>query len=388
MEAVRFISRKLSFQGKLAAVAIAVSFFVMIVAVAVSAGFRTAVRDGVAAMVGDVRIQPQDRSLGELASMPRELPSREALLAVPGVQGLRPVVLRSGVVKEGDRIHGVLVKGVPGPEGEDGALSVSIPERLSRILGLGVGDALTTYFPGEKTRVRKFRIAAVHRDLVEMDDNLLVYARLEDLQRLNGWTADQVSCLEVEVAGRYRDRAALERVATQVGNCLLSGGQEEEERLYVTASPSAFPQVFDWLELLDFNVFIILVLMTVVAGFNMVSGLLIVLLRNISTIGTLKTLGMDNRAVGRVFVRVGAAVVLKGLLAGNALALLFCLVQGTTHLIPLDPANYFVSWVPVQVNLPGILLADVLSFLAILAMLWLTARYVSRIDPAVTVKAD
>ena len=385
MEAARFISRKLSFQGKLAAVAIAVSFFVMIVAVAVSSGFRASIRDGVAAMVGDIRIQPQDRSEGEMASMPRTLPSQEVLLSLPGVQDIRPVVLRSGVVKDGDRIHGVLVKGV---ERADSSLCVSIPERLSSIMGLGVGDDLTTYFIGEKVRVRKFRITAIHRDLVEMDDNLLVYANLEDLQRLNGWTQDQVSCLEVEVADRYRDRARLDDVATRVGTCLLSSGVPEEEDLYVSASPHSYPQIFDWLELLDFNVLTILILMTVVAGFNMISGLLILLLRNISTIGTLKTLGMDNRAVGRVFVQVGAGVVLKGMLIGNALALLFCLVQGTTHLIPLDPANYFVSWVPVHVNLPWILAADILAFLAILAMLWIPARYVSKIDPAVTVKAD
>lgn len=385
MEAARFISRKLSFQGKLAAVAIAVSFFVMIVSVAVSSGFRAAIRDGVAAMVGDIRIQPQDRSLGEMASMPRKLPSETTILSVPGIKGIRPVVLRSGVVKDGDRIHGVLVKGV---ERADSSLTVSIPERLSRIMGLGVGDHLTTYFIGERVRVRKFRITAVHRDLVEMDDNLLVYANLEDLQRLNGWKADEVSCLEVEVADGYRNRAVLDNLASQVGTCLLNSGSEEEEELYVTASPRSYPQIFDWLELLDFNVLTILILMTVVAGFNMISGLLILLLRNISTIGTLKTMGMDNRSVGRVFVQVGAGVVLKGMLIGNALALLFCLIQGTTHLIPLDPANYFVSWVPVRVNLPWILAADVLSFLAILAMLWIPARYVSKIDPAVTVKAE
>ena len=170
----------------------------------------------------------------------------------------------------------------------------------------------------------------------------------------------------------------MDKVAAQLGVCLLNSGTPEEDNLYVTASPRAYPQVFDWLELLDFNVFTILILMTVVAGFNMISGLLILLLRNISTIGTLKTMGMDNKAVGGVFVRVGAGVVLKGMLIGNALALLFCLIQGTTHLIPLDPANYFVSYVPVHVNLPWILAADVLAFLAILAMLWLPALYVSK----------
>ncbi len=385
MEAGRFISRKLSFQGKVAVIAIAISFLVMIVAVAVSSGFRQAVRSGVAQMTGDIRIQSQDRSEGEMASIPRDLPSRSAILSVPGVREIRPVVLRSGVVKDGDVIHGVLVKGV---QRADSSLTISVPERLSRILGVGVGDQLTTYFIGERVRVRRFRISAIHRDLVEMDDNLLVYANLEDMQRLNGWDADQVSCLEVEVADAYRSREALDQVSAAVGTCLIDSGFPEEEDLYVSASHRLYPQVFDWLELLDFNVLVILLLMTVVAGFNMVSGLLILLLRNISTIGTLKTLGMDDRAVGGVFVRVGAGVVFKGMLIGNALALLFCLVQGTTHLIPLDPANYFVSYVPVHVNLLWILVADAVAFLAILAMLWFAARYVSRIDPAQTVKAD
>ena len=385
MEAGRFIARKLSFQGNVAVIAIAVSFLVMIVAVAVSSGFRRAVRSGVAQMTGDIRIQPQDRSEGEMASISRDLPSRAAILSVPGVRDIRPVVLRSGVVKNGDIIHGVLVKGV---ERADSSLFVSVPERLSRILGVGVGDQLTTYFIGERVRVRRFRISAVHRDLIEMDDNLLIYANLEDMQRLNGWDADQVSCLEVEVADTYRGQEALDGMSAQVGAILLDSGVPEEEDLYVSSSRRQYPQVFDWLELLDFNVLVILLLMTVVAGFNMVSGLLILLLRNISTIGTLKTLGMDDKAVGGVFVRVGAGVVLKGMLIGNGLALLFCLVQGTTHLIPLDPANYFVSYVPVHVNLLWILAADIMAFLVILAMLWLTARYVSRIDPAQTVKAD
>lgn len=385
MEAGRFIARKLSFQGNVAVIAIAVSFLVMIVAVAVSSGFRRAVRSGVAQMTGDIRIQPQDRSEGEMASISRNLPSRAAILSVPGVRDIRPVVLRSGVVKNGDIIHGVLVKGV---ERADSSLFVSVPERLSRILDVGVGDQLTTYFIGERVRVRRFRISAVHRDLIEMDDNLLIYANLEDMQRLNGWDTDQVSCLEVEVADTYRSQEALDGISAQVGAILLDSGVPEEEDLYVSSSRRQYPQVFDWLELLDFNVLVILLLMTVVAGFNMVSGLLILLLRNISTIGTLKTLGMDDKAVGGVFVRVGAGVVLKGMLIGNALALLFCLVQGTTHLIPLDPANYFVSYVPVHVNLLWILAADILAFLVILAMLWLTARYVSRIDPAQTVKAD
>ena len=366
----------------MAAVAIAVSFFIIIVAVAVSAGFRKSIRDGVAAMTGDVRISPYVSSNGEdPVSMPLDLPSRDAILTLPGVESIDPVAIRAGIVKNGDIIHGVVVKGT---QRSDEALSVSIPHRLSEITGLSVGDDLVTYFVGEKVRVRKFHISAIHRDLVEVDDNLLVYANLADIQRLNGWTDDEVSCLDVTLS----EGAARQETAGRIGHILFGSGNPVEESLYVSASEDSYPQIFDWLKLLDFNVLVILILMTVVAGFNMVSGLLIMLLRNISTVGTLKTLGMTDGAIGRLFVRIGAKAVLRGMLVGNALALLFCLVQGTTHLIPLDPANYFVSWVPVHLNLWWILAADAAAFLGILALLWLPSLVVASIDPAETVKAD
>jgi len=387
LRAQGFISRKLKFQGNVAAVAIAVSFFVMIVAVAVSSGFRHSIREGVAAMTGDIRIAPYVSGTEEPVSIPLHLPSEEALKALPGVRSLEPAVVRAGIVKNGDIVHGVVVKGLPGGV-DTTSLAVSIPGRLQEITGLGVGDELVTYFVGEKVRVRKFHITAVHRDILEVDDNLLVYADMADMQRLNGWGPEEVSCLEARLLEAARSRSNLERTAIDMGNILLTGGHPEEEALWVSSSPQSYPQVFDWLELLDYNVFIILVLMTVVAGFNMVSGLLIMLLRNISTVGTLKTFGMSDGAIGGLFVRIGAEAVLKGMLAGNAAALLFCLIQGTTHLIPLDPANYFVSWVPVHVDIGGILLADLLAFAAILVLLWIPSLVIARIDPAKTVKAD
>ena len=145
-------------------------------------------------------------------------------------------------------------------------------------------------------------------------------------------------------------------------------------------------QSFDWLNLLDFNVWVILILMTVVAGFNMVSGLLILLFRSISTIGTLKSLGMTDRAIGKVFLRVSSRLVLTGMAIGNGLALLFCLVQGTWHLIKLNPVNYFVSWVPVHVNLPLILLADLVAYGAIMLILLIPTLFIARVDPAKTVR--
>ena len=383
MKADHFISRKLKFQGSIAAVSIAVSFLVIILAVAISSGFRHAIRDGVAAMTGDIRISAN--AVGN-APVPVHLPSEEAVLSLPGVRSLTPVILRQGIVRSGDVIHGVIVKGLP--DRPDSALCVSIPSRLSAITGLGVGDEMTTYFIGEKVRVRRFHITEVHRDLLEMDDNLLVYAHIDDLRRLGGFGEDEASALEVSLRREMRTAGAMEELAHRIGNIFLGSDAPEEENLLVSSSVNSYPQLFDWLDLLDFNVMFILLLMVLVAGFNMISGLLIVLFRNISTIGTLKTLGMTDRSIGKVFLRVAAGVVFKGMLIGNAIALAFCLVQGTTHLIPLDPVNYFVSWVPVHVDPLWIVAADLVAFGGILLLLLLPTLFIARIDPAKTVRAE
>ena len=385
MVAERFISGKLKFQGNVAATAVAVSFFVIIVAVAVSSGFRHEVREGVAALSGDIRIVPFTGVDADPVPMPANLAQADDILSIPGVRELTPSVQRPGIVKCGETVHGVVVKGIPGGlsiKGERPQLAVSIPHRLQEITGVGIGDPLTVYFIGEKVRVRKFTVAAVHRDIIETDDNLLVYADMSDMQRLCGWSDDQVSCLNVRLEENFRSARIEDEIAGRIGFML------RDESLYVSSSARDYPQIFDWLNLLDFNVAVILILMTIVAGFNMISGLLIMLLKNVSAIGTLKTLGMTDASIGKVFVRAGAVAVLKGLVIGNALALLFCLVQGTTHLLPLDSENYFVSYVPVHVNIWAVLAADAVAYAAILLMLWLPTRMVAKIDPAKTVKAD
>ena len=382
----RFIARKLKFQGKLAAASIAVSFLVIIVAVAVSSGFRQSVRDGVARLTGDIRIAPSSAVAAEGDPVPVHLPSEEAILGISGVQSVRPVAVRAGIVRSGDIIHGVLVKGLP--DRPDSSLCVSIPTRLAAITGLKEGDDMTTYFVGEKVRVRKFHVTDVHRDMLEMDDNLVVYANLADIQRLNGWTADQASALEVSVDPAHRTNAWVNELTDEIGMRLLLSGGEGEDNLVATSSVRTYGQIFDWLDLLDFNVLVILILMIVVAGVNMISGLLIVLFRNIATIGTLKTLGMGDRAIGKVFLRVAAGVVLKGMLIGNAVGLLFCFVQQATHLLKLDPANYFVSYVPVHVDVPWILAADFVAFVAIMLLLLIPTLFIARVDPAQTVKAE
>ncbi len=381
----RFIASGLRFKSALATVSIAVSFLVMIVAVAISAGFRREIRSGLSDLSGDIQLTGDRLNLySESAPIPAEPSYIDRIRQVRGVQEIRPVIYRAGIVKCGDLIQGVIFKGVP--EEDSLSLRAVIPERLSKMLGLHEGDRMTSYFIGEKVRARNFSVRAVVPSLVESDDALMVTVPLEDLRRLNGWEEGEVSALEVKLEPAFLRTGVPSEVAAEIGSIALLSAKEDDPVLVATSSERKYPQMFDWLRLIDTNVLAILLLMTIVAGFNMISALLILLFRHISTIGTLKAMGMTDRAISGVFLRVSARTVLIGMGAGNAAALLFCLIQGTTHLIRLNPSNYFVSFIPVAVDLPAILLADLIAFVLILALLLIPCLFISRVDPAESVR--
>ena len=366
-------------------VSIAVSFLVMIIAVAVSSGFRREIRSSLAEISGDIRILPPSLSvLDESLPIEKNAAYRPYVEAGEGVAAICPVVYKAGIVKNTDNIHGVLFKGV---ETTDTArLSVSIPKRLAEITGLAQGDKMLTYFVGESVKARQFNVASVYDAIVEADDKLIVYADIADLQRLNGWSDGYVSCLEVMLEDNLRNEASLVQVNSEVGTLINAYSSEDEEFVIASSSVSAYPQLFDWLDLIDFNVLFILVLMTIVAGFNMISGLLIMLFENISVIGLLKALGMTDRAISKVFLSSAAVLVAKGMAIGNAIAILFCILQDKIKILRLDPENYFVSYVPVKLDFSLILTADAISFVVIMVLLFIPCLFISKVDPADTVR--
>jgi lipoprotein-releasing system permease protein len=385
MQAGGFIARRLRVKEKMAVVAIAISFFVIIIAVAISAGFRREIRGGVSAVTGDILLTGPSADLTGGADPVRTPARLQELAGVRGVERIEPVIYSAGILKIGDDIQGALFKGTAA---DTVSMGVRIPSTLATRFGLQAGDDLTAWFVGEKTKVRKWHVLSVYESPMATEAGQLLYVPIGDLRRLHEWEENESSLLEVAVDPRFRDRAALAERTSELGWRATALAGADEDPLRAVAATERFPQLFDWLDLIDFNVYAILLLMTVVAGFNMISGLLILLFRHVSTIGTLKTLGMGDRAVAGVFLRVGARTAAIGMAAGNALALLFCLVQGTTHWIKLNPENYFVSFVPVHVDLPGILVADAAAFLGILLLLLIPTLFISRVDPARTVKAE
>ncbi len=389
MEATGFIARRLRFGGKIAVVSIAISFLIMIISVAVSSGFREELRDGISDLTGDVQLVPADMNyINDTSPMSSSPDFLDEVKAMPEVRRIVPAVYRAGIIKNGENIHGVVFKGVPVEKGEADSikLAVRIPSRLRDLIGVEVGGKLLSYFIGENVKVRSFNIVGVYDGIMDGTDNMVVLCDIADLQRLNGWESDEVSTLEIGLAPAYRNSQAMRDATDKVGMKALES--ESGDRLIATSVMSRYPQIFDWLDLIDFNVLFILILMTIVAGFNMISGLLIMLFRNISTIGTLKSMGMTDRSIAKVFLKVASVIVLKGMVIGNVLALVFCGIQKWTHLLKLNPENYFVSFVPIHIDIPMVLVADVLSFLVIMLLLLIPCVFISRVDPAQTVRAQ
>lgn len=385
MDASFYIASRLKFKGKIATTCIAVSFLVMILAVAVSSGFRQEVRHGLSSLSGDIMISAPDLNvMGESRPVDLSDPSLGYVASSRLVEEMQPVVWRAGIVRNGEGMHGVLVKGVRNATNDTVPLGVSIPRKLAQASGLKPGDRMLTYFVGDALKMRQFNVVGIHETVVETDDKFVVYATLSDMQRLNGWDENQVSAVEVHLDDAFAGEDAVLAATQEIGS-LVSLYQDGDD-MVATSSVSRYPQLYSWLSLIDFNVGIILLLMTVVAGFNMISGLLILLFENISTIGILKSMGMTDKSISKVFLAASARLVSVGMLIGNVLAMLICIIQKTTHILKLNPENYYVSFVPVNIDLVQILMADALSFVAIMLLLLIPCLFISKVDPAQTVR--
>lgn len=373
-------------------VAIAVSYLVMILAVAISSGYREELRQAISLLSGDIMLEGPSRQYSSEGG-PLSLDAGYAgkIREISGVGAVEGAIYKAGIIKAGDNISGVMFKGVP----QYDSLCVSIPSSLADQLLLEEGDAMTAYFVGEKVRARKFKVKDIYgrgreddlyRTVLMGGNTMVVYAGLSDLQRLEGWAPDQVSAMEIRLEPAARDE--IDMLAQEVAFVASSYVSEDETIPVVSSSKRKYPQIYSWLDLVDFNMLVLLVLMTVVAGFNMISGLLILLFRSTSTIGILKAMGMDNKSIAGIFLRLSSRHVLWGMAIGNAVALLFCLVQDATHFIPLNPENYMLSYVPVHIDLPAVIAADAISWLVIMLLLLIPCLFISRVDPARTVKAE
>ena len=410
MSTESFIASKLAKGGErwsrtsntIAWISVGLSVAIMIVAIAVVSGFKQEIRSRVTGFMGSVMlVQPGQTPINEHYPFSENLTYRETLQAEPGVTDVAGVAWRSGLIKTDTNIDGLYFKGVDSlykldffrdclVEGElpdyHGRISndILLSRPTAQKLGFSVGDDVVAYFIGEEVKVRKFRLCGLYEAGLEEIDNRMALADRRHVQRLNGWAGDEVSSIEI----RLRPDVPIERMADRIDEFVFAHAGEDDTALYVTQVKKLYGHLFDWLTLLDFNVLMILALMVVVAGFNMISALLIILFEKISTIGLLKALGMTSREVGKVFLLRAWQLVAKGMLWGNVVGIAVCLIQQWTKLIKLDPASYFVNAVPIHLSIGQLLLLNLAAAALLMLLISLSTRFISRISPDRTMRVE
>ncbi|MDR3185064.1 MAG: FtsX-like permease family protein [Prevotellaceae bacterium] len=388
---------------RIATGSVAVSLTVMLLAIMVTAGFQSEIRNKAVGLTGHVVLSNYDGNTSfEAAPIDIRRADIPAIMRLKGVRHAQPVATKGGIIKTNDEIQGAVLKGMDAtcdpqffssclvtgevPAYTDTALSnrVLVPLRLARQLRLDTGSRFDMYFVQEPLRVRRFTVGGIYN--AQLDDmvNALVVCDINHIRTLNGWSREQASAVEVFT----NDFAQMNTVAETIDDMQAFNMDEEGVRLKVQTVTDLYQFLFDWLNLLDMNVWIILVLMLLVGGFNMISGLLIMVFEKMSMIGLLKALGMRNAGVQRVFLYRAAFITLRGMLWGNLIAFALVLLQQHFHFIALDPVTYYVDSVPVLLQPVPVLLVNVFGFIGITLLLALPVLIISRISPDRTIKAE
>lgn len=388
---------------RIAMAGIAIGLAVMIISVAVVIGFKHQVRDKVIGLSSDILVTSMDEAQAYQTTPVAGGDSvMQMLRSLPSVSHVQRYASKPGMIMTTDNFQGMLLKGIAQEydmtflqnhllEGEIPAFTDSIASNkvlVSRTiadrLSLKVGDNLYTYYLENNIRARRLTVSGIYQTNFSAYDDLFLITDLYTVVRLNNWEKDQVGGLEIEVS----DYALLEQVDDNIRGLFDEKRDRYGNMYYSRTVEEVYPQIFAWLDLLDVNVWVILILMVGVAGFTMISGLLIIILERTNMIGVLKALGADNTAVRKIFLSFSVLLIRKGMLWGNIVALSFCILQYYFKIVKLDPATYYVDSVPVELNIGVWLLLNICTLIVSVLMLVGPSYLVSRIHPAKSVRFE
>ena len=382
---------------------IALGLAVMILSVSIVIGFKKEVRNKVIGFGSHIQITNFDNN-SSYESQP--IAVSDTLLGelrqFPGIRHVERFATKLGILKTDEDFQGIVLKGVDEDydwsffrdnlkEGKLFAIQpdkrsteVLISKYLADRLRLRVGDSFLTYFVQEEVRARKFTIAGIYETGFEDYDKMFVIADIKQIRRLNGWDADQVSGLELQVS----DYDKLDRVAEEVYFALAERQDRNGNTYYARSIKELNPMIFDWLDVLDINVVVILVLMLAVAGFTMISGLLIIILERTNMIGILKALGESDRSIRKIFLYVSFFLIGKGMLWGNVIGISLCLFQRIFRVVRMDPSIYYLDAVPIDLNWLSLILLNIGTLVISMLMMLAPSYLITKIDPAKSIRFE
>jgi lipoprotein-releasing system permease protein len=387
----------------IAVIGIAMGLAVMILAVAILTGFKQQIREKVVGFGSNIQIVNYDSNISfETAPINQGQDFVSQIRKIQGIKHIQVFATKAGIINTGEDIQGVVLKGI-GSDFDwsyfsnnmvDGSVfkvndtlrtdKVIISKKISDMLRLRTGDSFVMHFVQDPPRMRKFTISGTYETSLEEFDKMYVFCDIGHIKRLNGWKDDQISGFEIIID----DFDKLDEMTNAVTDAIGYKITEEEEHFKVTNIRKKYPQIFDWLNFQDINVIIIILLMLVVTGFNMISGLLILILEKTNMIGVLKALGSEDNTIRRVFLYQAGYLISKGLLWGNIIGIGLAFLQLKTGLLTLDPSSYYIKTVPVNLELVHILLLNAGTMAAILIMLLVPSKLISRITPVKAIRFD
>ncbi len=379
----------------IAITSIALGLAIMFVAVAILTGFKKEIREKVVGFCGHIQIiKYSETTTYEPQPVEKQQPFCSRLQKAPEIRHIQVFATKAGIIKTADQIQGVVLKGVStdydwsffSNKMVDGHIftlrdtvrtdEVIISRKIANLLNLHVNNEMRMYFiVGNNTLGRKFRISGIYDTGLEEFDKLYVIGDIRHVQKLNGWTASQVGGFEVYL----NDFKDMDRMGVYIYHQIGFSLDAQTIRML-------FPQIFDWLDLQDINVLIILILIVLVSSTTIVSTLLILILERTTMIGILKALGMRNRDIRKVFLYNAMYIVGWGLLWGNALAFTLCLLQKKFELVKLSEETYYVSVIPVNLNVWNILLINLGTVAICYLIFTLPSIIISRVTPVKAIR--
>jgi len=390
---------------RITTIAVALSLAIMIIAVAIVTGFKKEISEKTIGFGSHIQILNYDGNRSyETRPISKNQDCIPKIKAIKGIRHVQVFALKPGIIKTDTDIQGVVLKGI-GPDfdwsffkksliaGEIFELSDTvttnktvISKTLSLLLRLKVGDKFLMFFVEKEKipRQRMFTVSGIYDTKMGEFDKVFVLGDIRHVRRLNDWADDQVSGFEILVD----DFDHIEDLALQVDDISGFVFFDDGSKLKVQSIIEKYPTIFDWLGLQDINAIILIVIMIVVAGINMISGLLIIILERTKMIGVLKAMGAANPLIQRIFLIQSMRIVFKGLIFGNLVGLAICLIQKEFGILKLDEASYYLSTVPIYINAFHILLLNLGTFLVTIAMLVVPSMVISRISPEKTIKFD
>lgn len=388
---------------RIAIIGIALGLAVMILSVAIIVGFKKEVRNKVIGFGSHIQITNFDNNVS-FESTPIAVSDTllHDLQAFPGIRHVEAYATKPGILKTDSDFQGIIIKGIDTDfdwtffrnnlkEGDVFTIrpnkstnQVLISRYLSDLMKLGVQDSFLAYFVGENIRARKFHIAGIYETGFEDYDKYFILADIKQVRRLNGWDKDQVSGLELLV----EDYNRLDQITEDLYFKLVERQDRTGNTYYARSIKELNPMIFEWLNVLDVNVAVILILMLAVAGFTMISGLLIVILERTNMIGILKALGENNTSIRKIFLYISFFLIGKGMLWGNLIGIFLCLIQSHFHIISLDPSIYYLDAVPIDLSLLSLFLLNAGTLCAAMLMMLGPSYLIMKIDPAKSIRFE